>query len=134
MGSILLRIQGFQVLSKLQEETRAGRMPGRQIVDGVMIMAAGILLLTPGFVTDSLGFLLFVPAIRNLVWAFVASRISVVAARHFTERDNQRRDAQWHRQHPEEPEPGTSPIIDLDEDEYFSGPDPQSPWNKHEKK
>ena len=74
LGSILLRIQGFQVLNQLRAATDAGRVPGRELGHGVMILLAGVLLLTPGFVTDTAGFLLFVPFIRNAIWSFLAKR------------------------------------------------------------
>ena len=61
IGSVLLRRQGLSTLEAIQRETRAGRVPGRELVSGLMIAIAGVLLLTPGFVTDTLGFLLFVP-------------------------------------------------------------------------
>lgn len=77
IGSILLRIQGFQVVGDLQRASREGRVPGRELGHGAMILAAGILLLTPGFVTDTAGFLLFIPAFRDVVWRFLASRVTV---------------------------------------------------------
>ena len=114
-GTILLRIQGFGVLERIRRTLEADQIPGRDLVHGVMIMIAGILLLTPGFVTDTLGFLLFVPAIRDIGWRFVRERIVVqtVHARH------------------RGPGPGTSrgPTIDLDEDDYSTTrKDPNSPW------
>jgi UPF0716 protein FxsA len=78
LGSILLRIQGFKVINRLRAETDAGRIPSRELGHGVMILVAGILLLTPGFVTDTLGFLLFVPSFRSGIWQFLASRVTVV--------------------------------------------------------
>ena len=77
IGSALLRIQGFSVLSRIRTEVDQGRMPGREVGNGVMILAAGLLLLTPGFVTDTIGFLLFVPPIRTLLWNAIASRVVV---------------------------------------------------------
>ncbi len=77
IGSILLRVQGFSVLSRIRSETDQGRVPGRELGDGVMILAAGILLLTPGFVTDAIGFALFVPAFRTLLWRALAARVVV---------------------------------------------------------
>jgi UPF0716 family protein affecting phage T7 exclusion len=58
---------------------RSNRVPGRELVHGVMLLVAGVLLLTPGFVTDSLGFLLFVPAFRDVVWRLVRDRFTVEA-------------------------------------------------------
>ena len=75
LGSILLRVQGFQIVNRLREETNAGRVPGRELGHGAMILVAGVLLLTPGFVTDALGFLLFFPPFRNLIWRWAATRI-----------------------------------------------------------
>jgi UPF0716 protein FxsA len=63
IGSFLLRWQGVGLFNKINTEMRANRVPGRELVHGVMILVAGVLLLTPGFVTDSLGFLLFVPGV-----------------------------------------------------------------------
>lgn len=79
-GSILLRVQGFGVLRQIRQTTDAGRVPGRELVHGVMILAAGALLLLPGFVTDAIGLLLFIPAVRQLAWKLLASRIAVVGA------------------------------------------------------
>lgn len=78
LGSILLRIQGFQIINRLREETNAGRIPGRELGDGAMILVAGVLLLTPGFVTDTLGFLLFFPPFRAVIWKFLSSRIRII--------------------------------------------------------
>lgn len=117
-GSILLRIQGFGILNRIQTEVQANHVPARDLVHGVMIMIAGVLLLTPGFITDALGFLLFVPAFRDVGWAFVKSRIKVVspagpgAGRRAYRSDD-----------------GT---IDLDEDDYQREPDPNSPWRDGE--
>ena len=77
-GSILLRIQGFGVVRRIQETMNEGGVPGRDLVHGMMIMVAGVLLLTPGFITDTLGFLLFIPAIRDIGWKFLRSRIVVM--------------------------------------------------------
>lgn len=113
-GTILLRIQGFGVLDRIRRTLEADQIPGREMVHGVMIMIAGILLLTPGFVTDLCGFLLFVPAIRDIGWRFVRDRIVVqsVQARH------------------RGPGPASrGPTIDLDEDDYSTTRrDPNSPW------
>ncbi len=120
IGTILLRFQGLAVLGNIQKEMAGGRVPGRALGDGAMILVAGILLLTPGFVSDGLGFLLFVPFVRNAIWNFLGSRISVAmpsaaefATRSFTEA----------REAPS----GSGPIIDLDEDEYHTG-NSGSPW------
>lgn len=121
IGSILLRWQGFQVLNKLQAESAAGKVPGKELVHGAMILVAGILLLTPGFVTDTLGFLLFVPGIRNVIWNFLASKIKFASFGGMAsggmsgddfKRPNNTRDG----------------VVDLDPDEFSDIPNPNTPW------
>ena len=65
IGASLARWQGFTVLSRIQQDLAIGRMPADKIVDGLMILIGGIVLLTPGLLTDCLGFLLMIPAFRN---------------------------------------------------------------------
>ena len=65
IGTFLLRIQGLGLVREIQTKMEKGELPGRALGDGAMIVVAGILLLTPGFVTDGLGFLLFVPGILS---------------------------------------------------------------------
>lgn len=77
LGSFLLRQQGLGLLAKIQQKMAEGQVPGRDLTHGVMILVAGILLLTPGFVTDAIGFSLFVPQIRDAIAGFLKSRINV---------------------------------------------------------
>lgn len=113
-GSILLRIQGFGLLSRVRREVDSGRLPGRDLVHGVMILIAGVLLLTPGFVTDTLGFLLFVPAIRDGIWSFAKTRVRVVNV---------------DRGGPSQPPRYEDRTIDLGEDDYTSDKGGDSPWS-----
>lgn len=69
LGAALARSQGFRVLAEIQREMSLGRLPGPQILDGVMILVAGVLLITPGLITDSIGFLLLVPGVRVVIRA-----------------------------------------------------------------
>jgi len=64
IGTGLLRHQGFSTLARAQQHLAVGRFPMAEIFDGLCLLLAGALLLTPGFVTDAFGFLLFVPAFR----------------------------------------------------------------------
>lgn len=64
LGASLARRQGLQVVGRLQAEMAAGRLPHAEIVDGLLILMAGALLITPGFLTDGLGFLLLAPPFR----------------------------------------------------------------------
>ena len=139
LGTILLRVQGLGLMNKIQREMAEGRVPGRELVHGVMIMIAGVLLLTPGFITDTIGFLLFVPAIRDAGWRLVKNRISQVSVNGFaqggfaqggfTESNFSQDNFTEHGVKPG-PEPVESPTIDLDEEEFHRDPDPNSPWNE----
>ena len=64
-GAILARHQGMGVLRELRQRMRQGELPGQALVDGVLILIGASLLLTPGFLTDLVGFSLLVPFIRT---------------------------------------------------------------------
>jgi len=66
VGASLARRQGLSVLGVMQRETAAGRLPAGTLVDGVIILLAGALLVTPGILTDAFGFLCLVPGFRKL--------------------------------------------------------------------
>lgn len=66
-GSVLLRIKGFSTLNRLSASVQNGEMPVGAVLDGVAILAGGLLLLTPGLLTDAIGLLLFVPVFRRTV-------------------------------------------------------------------
>ncbi|RBP47043.1 UPF0716 protein FxsA [Arenicella xantha] len=74
LGAYLVKQQGIATLAKLQEEAQAGRVPAQQMVEGVALLVAGAVLLTPGFITDILGFALLVPPIRIAIVNWVARR------------------------------------------------------------
>lgn len=71
VGASLARWQGLKVLSHIRRDLEQGRMPAPRLLDGLMIIIAGALLVTPGLITDFVGFLLLVPAFRGLVKAKV---------------------------------------------------------------
>lgn len=67
LGSALLRHQGLSTLARAQENLAAGRLPMTEVFDGVCILIGGALLLTPGFITDAVGFSLLVPPVRQIL-------------------------------------------------------------------
>jgi UPF0716 protein FxsA len=77
IGTSLMRHQGMQALARLQRQIDAGGDPTGPIAHGALILVAGVLLLTPGFFTDTLGLLLLIPAVRERVIAWGAARITV---------------------------------------------------------
>ncbi len=60
-----MRLQGFAVFRRIQEDLRQGIPPAGEMVEGVLVLAGGILLLTPGFLTDAVGFLFLIPQSRQ---------------------------------------------------------------------
>lgn len=67
LGASLARSQGLKVLAKYQQSIAQGKLPHEAVIDGLLILIAGALLLTPGFLTDTIGFLLLAPAVRQIV-------------------------------------------------------------------
>lgn len=65
LGGALVRFQGLQTLREIQRSLRGGRLPAQDIVSGLILLVIGTLLLTPGFITDSVAFLLLVPLVRH---------------------------------------------------------------------
>lgn len=82
LGSWLVKREGLRVWRRFTESVSRGRVPTRELVDGVLILGAGALLLTPGFVTDVVGVLMLFPptraVIRSLVMRSVKKRTIVV--------------------------------------------------------
>jgi UPF0716 protein FxsA len=65
-GAWLARSQGVAILRRIQDETARGQMPAATLIDGALVLVGGLLLLTPGFFTDLLGFSFLVPSTRDL--------------------------------------------------------------------
>lgn len=73
-GAYLTRQQGMQVWRRMQQELHSGQMPGEAILEGAMILVAGAVLMTPGVLTDAMGFLLLIPPTRKLMSRFVSAQ------------------------------------------------------------
>jgi len=65
LGVSLLRIQGISTLAKVQANVNRGQLPATELIEGLILLISGVLLLTPGFFTDMLGFLMLVPMLRQ---------------------------------------------------------------------
>ncbi|MDP8266651.1 MAG: FxsA family protein [Candidatus Aceula meridiana] len=74
IGAHIARLQGFLVLQNIQSQMNQGIMPTEEMIDGVMILAGGMALLTPGLITDILGFLLIIPLTRNFIKMFIKAK------------------------------------------------------------
>ena len=67
IGLSLAKKQGREHLLKVQQELAAGKIPGNPMVEGLMILVAAAVLITPGFLTDVLGFLFLIPFVRRTI-------------------------------------------------------------------
>ena len=74
-GAWLARSQGILALRRLQRELASASFPGEEIFDGVLILAGGLLLLTPGFITDLIGFAALIPGSRHLLKSFLKREV-----------------------------------------------------------
>jgi UPF0716 protein FxsA len=112
VGVLLMRSQGLATFNRIRMESAQGRVPGRELVHGFMILFAGLLLLLPGFLTDVFGLLLFLPPVREAVWRFLRSRMTIVTSREgFSMRTGRPRQG----------------VVDLDEGEFRRTSEPDTP-------
>jgi UPF0716 protein FxsA len=75
LGSLLLRSQGRAVWNRFNDTMQAGRVPHREVVDGVLVIFGGAFLITPGFLTDIVGLALLIPPTRSVVRRAVERRL-----------------------------------------------------------
>lgn len=84
VGAWLAKLQGFLALNALRGELVQGRLPASQVIDGVLILIAGVVLITPGILTDIVGLSLLLPpvrsAVRKFVTAWLTKRVQVTTA------------------------------------------------------
>ena len=74
VGAWLVRREGLWVLNRVRERLEQGQIPGNELVDGLLILVAGALMLTPGFLTDALGLVLLAPPTRIIVRTMLVRR------------------------------------------------------------
>jgi len=67
IGAYLVKLEGLGVMYRIQKNMMEGIFPAEELIDGMMILIAGVLLLTPGFITDTIGFLMVFPGSRNII-------------------------------------------------------------------
>ena len=82
LGAALLRTQGISTLAKVQTNINRGQLPATELIEGLILLISGVLLLTPGFFTDMLGFLALVPILRlrlaqTFFVNFIQNRINI---------------------------------------------------------
>lgn len=77
IGVSLLRIQGMSTLAKAQRNMAQGQIPAMEMMEGIALAVAGVLLITPGFITDSIGFLCLIPASRQAIIRYLMTKATV---------------------------------------------------------
>jgi len=84
IGAWLTKQQGLRTLRRYQESMSMGKLPHEEVVEGLMILVAGAVLLTPGFLTDAIGFALLIPpvraALRSTVAQYLKGKVQVAGA------------------------------------------------------
>jgi UPF0716 protein FxsA len=123
LGAAIVRHQGLQTLARLQDRLRQGELPTDELAEGAAILAAGLLLITLGFFTDAVGFILLVPPVRRRIIHWLGRHFSGDAQRFYTRRRNDP-----YAESPREPV-----IIDVVAEEVENGTpqgNPNSPWRR----
>jgi len=82
LGASLARTQGLKTMFKVREQLQQGIMPAGDLIDALLIVVAGIVLLTPGFLTDLAGFLLLIPPTRIFFKQWLLRRFESLYVRH----------------------------------------------------
>ena len=80
VGASLARSQGLQTLGRIRDSFQQGVVPGEELLNALLIAVAGVVLLTPGFLTDAAGLFLLIPATRTLCREWLKRRIELVYA------------------------------------------------------
>lgn len=83
VGLALLRQQGISTLLKANQRMQTGQIPAQEMAEGIFLAVGGALLLTPGFITDAIGFACLIPGIRKVLLGLVLKRWQVVQVRRY---------------------------------------------------
>lgn len=135
-GMALLRKQGLSILMQAQATLNKGASPINEILNGILLAVAGLFLLIPGFVTDGIGFLLFLPPLRSAVASWLGRNVKLsghTAQTHHRHYGQGPRDTTIIDGDFEVVDEEGKPKPDLDKLEENAGPpDKDSPWSKNQ--
>ena len=81
LGAFLAKLEGLRTLRQIQRNLSQGIVPAEEMMDGVIILVAGLLLITPGILTDAFGFLMLIPTTRNAFKRWLRRRFDRATAR-----------------------------------------------------
>ena len=122
LGGLLLRMQGFAAMQKLQSSVAEGGDPRGPLAHGVMILVAGLLMLTPGFFTDAGGFALLLPPVRSGLIAWIGPKLAARAT--FVG------PGMWQPHRPQPDQPIDADYVDLDLEDDPNRPRGNSGWSR----
>lgn len=74
LGAFLVRAQGFSTINRIRDQLEQGQLPAIEMLEGLCLLIAGALLLTPGFFTDAIGFILLTPPLRRILVKYVLAK------------------------------------------------------------
>ena len=74
LGAFLVRTQGFSTVSRIRTQMDQGQLPAMEMIEGLFLLVAGALLMTPGFFTDAIGFVCLTPPLRRSIIRYVMAR------------------------------------------------------------
>ncbi len=83
-GAFLTKLEGLRTLHRMQRQIMVGQMPAEELIDSVLICVAGVLLLTPGFLTDAFGFWILIPPTRQVFKRWLRYRFDQYLSRRTT--------------------------------------------------
>ena len=83
LGTKLVKQQGLSTWQTIQQKMAQGQLPAQSLFDGICILVSGVLLITPGFMTDALGLLLLTPAFRSVTYQQMGHRVRVMGQHKF---------------------------------------------------
>lgn len=138
IGTAMLRHQGLATLVRLRATMDRGELPVRELFDGACLLLAGALLLTPGFLTDAVGFLLLVPPVRALAGATLWHRMQ--RSGNFSVHVGGMQGGMHGgmnggaRDGPHRPPPGDGPVVDADYEVVEKDPDELPPGENGERR
>lgn len=128
LGTLIIRLQGIGLIQRVQAQFNAGALPAFEIFSGVCLLVAGALLLTPGFITDGIGFLLLWPTARRMAFGYASKHVNVANAKFQSGGTARGPDARGPN-----PEPPADTIIDVDYveiEEPADMPPPGRGWDR----
>lgn len=110
IGAWLVRVQGFSTLARIRESLNRGEVPAIAVMEGAFLLVAGALLLTPGFITDAIGFGFLCPPLRRfLISEYLLDRLIVAGRRSGSRVDADVIEGEFHRENEKNTENKTLP-------------------------